>query len=143
MYKAAIEHARNAIANATLHTDPFDHIYVENVFPEDFYATLQANLPDTQFYDRLADTPRVSPNYNRERYVISSTLSSLNKLPGAQRDFWLEFLRAMYVQSFAHSVLTKFGPTIQTRFAKEAGHEGMDLNLQWNALLIRDLAQYS
>jgi hypothetical protein len=143
MFEAAVAHAIDAIGRTVVHSDPFDHIYVEGVFPEDFYRTLQANLPITEDYERLADTARVSDNYNPERYFVGSSSPTLQALPREQRDFWTGLFNALHAEQFAHSALTKFGPTIKERFARQAGAQGMSLDVQRNSLLIRDLGSYA
>lgn len=43
-------HMAYKIGNATVNTFPFPHIFVPNVFPNDFYAQLRGTLPPTAEY---------------------------------------------------------------------------------------------
>jgi hypothetical protein len=38
-------HVQYRIANAPMLEFPYPHIYVRDIFPQDFYAALRANLP--------------------------------------------------------------------------------------------------
>lgn len=44
--KVALNHVVESIKNAKLNTEPFPYLYIENVFPEDFYKKLVENVPD-------------------------------------------------------------------------------------------------
>ena len=50
------EHVLYQIANAQVRQYPYAHIYVENIFPRDYYAALRANWPDQSALISLADT---------------------------------------------------------------------------------------
>ena len=56
MSSAAEEYVLYQIANATMREYPYAHIYVEDVFPEDFYAGLRAHWPGADSFVSLADT---------------------------------------------------------------------------------------
>ena len=43
--RAIVAHMLRAIEATPIRTDPFDHAYVENVFPAPFYAALEAVFP--------------------------------------------------------------------------------------------------
>ena len=48
------EHVLYRIFNAPVREYPYPHIYVENIFPDDFYAELRANWPDSAAFKPLA-----------------------------------------------------------------------------------------
>lgn len=50
MNAEVLAHVAYQIANAQMRLWPFPHIYVSNVFPDDFYSKLIASLPPTQDY---------------------------------------------------------------------------------------------
>ena len=54
MFSDAEQHVLYQIANAPMREYPYAHIYVENVFPDDFYAALRANWPDPSALVSLA-----------------------------------------------------------------------------------------
>lgn len=53
------EHVRRAIAAATLLTDPYEHIVVERLLPDDVYDLLLRAIPPAEFFD---DHDRIKQN---------------------------------------------------------------------------------
>ena len=49
----------------------FDHKFVENVFPEDFYQELIKNTPEKSHYTPIVETGSVSPGYSPERFIFN------------------------------------------------------------------------
>jgi hypothetical protein len=45
-------HVRAAIANTTLHTDPYEHIVVDKLLPDDIYQLVIDALPPLPFFDQ-------------------------------------------------------------------------------------------
>ena len=70
MFSNAEQHVLYQIANAPMREYPYAHIYVENVFPDDFYAALRASWPDPSALVSLAETGRVPKGAYRERFVM-------------------------------------------------------------------------
>ena len=60
------EHIVYKVANAPVREYPYAHIYVENIFPADFYTALRANWPDESALVCLGDTGRVTKGAYRE-----------------------------------------------------------------------------
>ena len=65
------EYVMEKIKSTDLLSDPFDHKYVENVFPEDFYQELIRNIPEKSNYTPIVETGSVSPGYSPERFVFN------------------------------------------------------------------------
>jgi hypothetical protein len=40
-------HIMNKLSQATVHSTPYPHFYIENIFPDSFYQEMIANLPNT------------------------------------------------------------------------------------------------
>lgn len=141
MFEDAMAHARQAIADTRIETQPFEHIYVEKVFPDDFYAALLRNLPDLDGYERLSESGRVHGEYSPERYFIGTLTDRLSHLPAQQKMFWRTFFEHFHKQDFARALVDKFAQCIRQRFIDE-GRGGADYNITWSSLLIRDFGQY-
>src|SRR5687767_3798082 len=45
------DHVRRAIATAPMLTDPYEHIVVQDVLPDDVYALLMRAIPPVEFFD--------------------------------------------------------------------------------------------
>ena len=56
-------HVQYRIANAPMLEFPYPHIYVRDIFPQDFYARLRANLPSEAHLRTLRSMGRVADDY--------------------------------------------------------------------------------
>jgi hypothetical protein len=143
MIESAIAHARDAITNATLRTDPFEHVYVEDVFPANFYEVMQRQLPANESYARLSDSGLVSPHYPAQRYFLETNALEEAKLPAQERMFWSAFLAHLHDESFVNGVMAKFANCINARFADELNDASTHLERTTRSLFIRDFGQYA
>jgi hypothetical protein len=91
MSSAAEEHVLYQIANAPVREYPYAHIYVQNVFPVDFYHALRENWPDASSFICLGDTGRVPKHVYRERFVMPFKPTEIETLSPERRPFWQEF----------------------------------------------------
>ena len=118
---------------------PYAHIYVENIFPEDFYAQLRANWPDQSALISLADTGRVPKGAYRERFVMPFTPSEIDKLIEERRPFWREFASWLITQRFLTAMIDKFEPYVKERF----GNDIYKCGFEADTLIVRDLTNFS
>ncbi len=116
---------------------PFPHIYVRDVFPEDYYRQLQAALPPAETYKTLKALGRVGPNYSDARFVMPVTPENAQAMAEPFRAFWLKLAEWMLV-GFGPDMLAKFEPFIQQRF-----EGGTHMEFYNEALLIQDWTTYS
>jgi len=140
MYSSAEQHVHYQIANAPMREYPYAHIYVEDVFPQEFYAALRANWPDPSALTSLAETGRVPKGAYRERFVLPFTQAGIDKLGEDRRAFWSEFGSWFLDERFLTSMIDKFEPYVRQRF-------GDDFHLRCSfavdSLIVRDLTNYS
>lgn len=130
------------IANTQIRSYPFPHIYVEDIFPKEFFAELQRNLPDNDGYTVLVDSGRVGTGYSRARLsLFPSDLDKAN-LSAAQRDFWRRVFDTLGDGEFVNCVFDRFRPQIEQRFAS-AGGTKRGLKVWHETFLMRDLDTYS
>jgi hypothetical protein len=127
------QHVSYRIANALVRSYPFPHLYVENVFPPDFYAELLARLPDLSVYQNIEQggTVKKTGAY-AARHVC--------RLPEATRGdpFWDELSGWVLGDAFMHLTLEKFRPEVEARF--EAGQQ---VSVARDARLVRDFTTYA
>ena len=81
-------HAAYKVANAPLNLYPYPHFFVQDVFPEDYYAKLQAMLPDPHAL-RPIEEVRAVKGY-KERFVLDLGGEQMALLPDAKRAFWTD-----------------------------------------------------
>ena len=133
------EHVLYQIANAPVRQYPYAHIYVENIFPHDYYAALRANWPDQSALISLADTGRVAKDAYRERFVMPFTPSEIAKLAPERRPFWTELASWMITQRFLTAMIDRFEPYVKERF----GDDLYKCGFESDSLIVRDLTNYS
>jgi hypothetical protein len=126
------------IANAPMLEFPYPHIYVRDIFPEDFYATLRANLPAEAHMRTLGALGRVPAGRYEERLVMPLVPEQTAGLEPAQRTFWEDFARWLHGPVFGQLMIAKFAPYLQHRFSDLRTQRFMD-----EALIVRDQTRYS
>jgi hypothetical protein len=131
-------HVQYRIANTPMLEFPYPHIYVRDVFPQDFYARLRANLPSGQQFRTLSSLGRVPEDYADARIVLPLTREHTARLEPEQRAFWQELGGWMLGPSFGQLMIAKFAAYLQHRFKDLQGQRFVD-----EALIVRDRTQYS
>jgi len=137
MSSGAELHVLYKIANAPINPFPFPHIYVRDVFPEDYYRQLRAALPPAETYKSLKALGRVGPSYPDTRFVIPITPENTQAMSEPFRTFWLKLAEWMLV-GFGAAMLSKFKPFLEQRFGNGTSQEFYN-----EALLIQDWTAYS
>jgi hypothetical protein len=133
------EHVLYQIANAQMREYPYAHIYVENVFPEEFYSRMRTNWPATSSLVSLADTGRVSKGAYPERFILPFTQLELLKLGEERSPFWLDFGDWFLGNRFMTAVIDKFAQHVHARF----GDMMYQNTYSVDSLIVRDLTNYS
>ncbi len=133
------EHVLYQIANAPVREYPYAHIYVEDVFPPDFYQALRNNWPDASSFVSLGDTGRVPKNAYRERFVMPFTPAEIDKLNESRRPFWQDFAGWILTQRFMTSVIDKFAPQVKARFGDDLYRCGFEAD----SLVVRDITNFN
>jgi hypothetical protein len=137
-------HVMYRIANAPVRAFPFPHIYVEEVFPPEFYAALRRNLPLTDSYVRLIDVAgKVSNEYSASRLVLYPRDDHYARMPEATRQFWRDAFKTFLAEEFGQVILSKFAQAILPRFAKPGDNRPPPIQAMSEILLVRDLASYA
>src|SRR5262245_47220911 len=89
MFSNAELHLAYKVANAPISGFPYPHCYVQDVFPADFYAEMQRNLPDPDAMIPIEEARQVK-GY-KERFVLELKPEHLNSLPQPKQKFWSAF----------------------------------------------------
>ena len=70
-----------SVAQAPLQTQPFEHIYMENVFTPVFYREMLANMPDTRSFHELRHKDALRPDGTSTRLRLWLWPELLRRLP--------------------------------------------------------------
>ncbi len=138
MSSDAERHLIYKAANTPLQFYPFPHFYAEGVFPTDFYAELQQNLPDPSELTSLAETGRVPAGAYKERFFFPLKREQLERLPEHKRVFWQQLKQWLVVGEFGRVMREKFGQLISHRFRGNPGVQFYE-----EAMLVKDATNYS
>lgn len=126
------------LVNAPVYEFPYPHIYVENVFPDDFYREIRNNLLPRETHKTLTSLKRVSDAYPDTRVVLPLTPDEVGKLEQPYRDFWQKMALMLLDGVFTQLVLQKFAQYLQPRFPDPAA-----VSFRHEALLVQDYTTYS
>src|SRR5262247_3560291 len=121
-----------------LETRPFDHVYMEGVFPPGYYRELLARLPDIRRYRELRNRDAIQPDGRSARRKFYLYPEVIALLPAEQRAFWLELSRVLRSRALQEVFKRKFGAALERRF-------GRSIDRLWFypvPMLLRDLGGY-
>lgn len=138
MFSGAEEHVIYQIANAPIRAYPFPHIYVESIFPQDFYDALRTHWPSSDHLVSLGSTGRVSKGAYPERFIMPLRAANVDKLPDQAREFWTAFAGWLLAGRFLYALIDKFDDYVHTRF----GPRVKDCSFSCESLVVRDHANY-
>ncbi|HYD56220.1 MAG TPA: hypothetical protein VEB41_04875 [Burkholderiales bacterium] len=116
------------IGNAPVLNYPFPHFFVRDVFPADYYAEMQRNLPRPEAMKSLEEAR------GTRGYPERSVMTLGEEAPA----FWAGLWRWMLGGRVGHLMLQKFAPVVQARL------QGIpDAEITDEAILVHDRTQYA
>jgi hypothetical protein len=132
------QHVLYRIANAPIRAHPYPHVYVRDVFPDDFYRELIAHLPPASAFRNLKALGRVSADYPDTRLVFPVTPDNVQALPEPLTAFWTWVAQQFLTGEFMQQMLSHFARPLGERWR---GAE--DLRFHDEALIVRDSSTYA
>jgi len=148
-YNEIKQHIVDNILSSELLNHPFDHKFVEGVFPHDFYNDLLDNIPDKSDFVPINTTGRVTTNYSPERFIFNfQEKDIINKLEPSKKTFLQNFLKILVSQDLFTSITSQFSKTIDARLSnlsdaekEKCGAPNFDFLIKTS--LIKDFTKYS
>ena len=137
------------ISNEKIVNEPFDHKFIENVFPKEFYLDLIENIPNKNFYTPINEGKTVNPTYADERFIFNYTeKKDIEKLEDKQKIFFKNLQTILFSPKFFDSITSMFKQTLDNRLLNlnEDEKKLIDFpNLKFNfrTALIKDITKYS
>jgi hypothetical protein len=123
------------VANAPLNLFPYPHFFVQDIFDADYYAQIQAHLPDPKDMRPIGEVRPVR-GYN-ERFVMELGSRQLETLPREKQAFWRDLNSWIVGGRFGELVLNKFGQFMSQRFG------ATEVDLYEEAMLVQDITNYA
>ena len=119
-----LEHLLQRIAVTPAIDEPFSHIYLEQVFPEDIYEQMLCHFPDPKLYQ-----PAAERHYNtgRDQFVRSMYLltpAKLTCLPSEQQECWRAVAAALTAPELKQAMYAKLGKDLAFRYSVHQSHAG-------------------
>lgn len=106
MYSDVHNYISKKIKDTTIATFPYEHIVIDNIFPENLYKQLTENYIPDNVLSQLKDSNRVGNGYSDSRYVLKLQ-SNMPYMEEKLRHVWQNF--AKYISyHFIHLILQKF-----------------------------------
>ena len=136
MYSDAELQLAYRFANAPINVFPYPHCYIENIFPDAFYADLQRNLPDPEVMIPI-EQARPVKGY-KERFVLDVSGKHLDILPQEKQKFWRDFGEWLLSGRFQSLALAKFQAVVEARFRGVPGSHFYN-----EMLLVEDITKYA
>lgn len=128
--------AEYRIANAPVQAYPYPHFYVRDVFPADFYAELQRQLPGADALAQLGQWGRAQ-GYP-ERSIMKLGGERPPALTEAQHQFWRRVAQWAFSGRLGSLVLGKFNAVVEQRLQGRA-----DVEISDELLLVHDRTRYA
>jgi len=134
------------LSNAEVRGYPFPHFYVSPVFPPDFYALLQNNLPPTDWYSPIDDTDSVTwrdpaekeKSAYPERFIADLAEVEEREQRAGSGELWRGVAEWLMADRFRSAVLARFQSGIVERFG-----QGSRISTSIDARLVRDFTRYA
>ena len=119
-------------------TAPFDHLYIEHVFPPDEYQRLLDHLPETRRYRELTHREAVQLDGTSARRKFYLLPEHIMWLPTEQRAYWRRLSRALRSRALQGAFKSKFRDALERRFGRSIDK----LSFYPVPVLLRDLGGY-
>ena len=139
MYSGVEDYVIYQIANTPIREYPYPHIYVDRVFPEDFYAALRRGWPRAEDLVRIDSTGRVPKGAYPDRFIMPLRKAEVDRLPEEPRVFWTEFAGWFLKRRFLGALVEKFDAHVRRRF----GSGGSTVEFSCESLVVRDHTNYN
>ena len=128
----------SAVQRSPLGDYPFDHVFMEEVFPQETYRALLAAVPDRRYFRELhhRDAVRADGTSTRLRMYLYPEL--LRRLPPKERRAWMPIGRALCSKQVENAFKGKFQTALEQRFGKAL----QQISLYPVPVLLRDQPGY-
>jgi hypothetical protein len=138
LHAAAQEYVMYQVANARLREYPYPHVYIDSIFPAEFYAAVRRNWPTANQLVSLGSTGRVPEGAYAERFIMPLGSPLMGALPEDKKAFWNEVAAWMLQARFLNAMLGKFETYLRKRF----GDSLTNVDFVPEVLVVRDHTNY-
>lgn len=123
-----------SVNNAPIETHPYPFLYVNNVFPAEFYAKMISMMPDESLY-KEGSTARTSNAYSlKSRKRINLNSEDILSIKDEKQAFWTELRDFLASDEFTLLFIEKFRSELTKRYKQ--------LNTTTRIELLKDTTDY-
>jgi hypothetical protein len=119
-----LEHLLERINDIPAIDEPFSHIYLEQVFPEDVYEQVLHHLPDPAVYRAAAERHYDSGEGEYVRSLFELTLAQMVRLSEEEQELWNGIAAALTAPELKEAMFTKLAKDLTFRYGVPASHVG-------------------
>src|SRR5215475_6206252 len=110
-----VKHLVERAADSRVETWPFQHFYLENLFPDDIYQQIVAKLPDKASYLPFNAKRWKNSQGEPTRDRLCLTEGELGRIDDVRRPFWADVTAALTADALRHTVYAKLASDIAIR----------------------------
>lgn len=114
-----LSHVIGRLRTSEVAADPYPHYYLENVFPDDYYQSLRAHLPESSVYQNLYAVTDLKLDHFRHRDQRDLNQGWTAMLPDELKSFWVDFHEWFLGVELAQAVLATFAKPLRARFGAQ------------------------
>lgn len=108
----ALEHILSRIAATPALDEPFSHIFLENLLPQDIYERLLAALPDPDTFDTAAERYRGDTGFVRRQFALTTTAT--DRVPDPE--VWRGVATALTAPELKRAVFARLATDLAYRY---------------------------
>jgi hypothetical protein len=116
VYCRTLEHLLERIDRTPALDEPFGHIYLEEVFPQDLYERLLADLPEASLYLTAAPRHHADGDAYFSRAMFVLTPARMASLPAGQQELWRGLAMALTAPELKQAVYAKLARDLCFRY---------------------------
>ena len=136
-----VKHLVERVASASVETRPFQHFYVEGIFPDDVYLQIVANLPTKASYLPFNAKKWKNGQGEPTRNRLCLSEGELDRIDETRRPFWSSLTEALESDAFRRAIYEKLRADIAIRLGcPEQAVLGQAAYP--NVVLVRDFQDY-
>ncbi len=128
----------SVVAATPLVRVPFDHLVLQDIFPEDLYGQILSQLPARSYYRGLKHSEALLPDGSSARLQFPLVPANIARLPDTQRQFWSAVAAAVQSREVESAYKHKFRETLE----RISGKPLTSIRLRPYATLFRDVGGY-
>ena len=136
-----VKHLVERVASASVESQPFQHFYVEGIFPDDVYLQIVANLPTKASYLPFNAKKWKNGQGEPTRNRLCLSEGELDRIDETRRPFWSSLTEALESDTFRRAIYEKLRADIAIRLGcPEQAVLGQAAYP--NVVLVRDFQDY-